>query len=262
MTKLRTYQQEMYSKVNCAWKHYHNIMVQMPTGTGKTHLMAEIVREASHGETGKERAGVLVVAHRKELVKQISRTLTTFGIRHGMIVGGKPIDDSKPVQVASIQSLHRRLGDVMQKFSLVIIDEAHHALAETYRILWEKWPRARFLGMTATPCRMNGAAFTDLFDILLQSWTIQAFIEKGWLSDFEYVSASPDSQILKQIRLLKKRGADGDYQAKEMATVLDVPASIAHLYKTYRQFACGRKGIVYAIDREHARHITEYYGAH
>lgn len=139
------------------------------------------------------------------------------------------------------------------------MDEAHHALAKTYRMLWERWPEAKFLGLTATPCRLNNAPFTDLFDTLLQSWSIQEFIDKGWLSDFEYVSARPDSMAIQKIHLLKKRGADGDYQTKELATVMDVPESIVHLYNTYQAFAEGKKGIVYAIDRQHAQHIADYY---
>jgi len=126
-------------------------------------------------------------------------------------------------------------------------------------MLWERWPEAKFLGLTATPCRLNNAPFTDLFDTLLQSWSIQEFIDKGWLSDFEYVSARPDSMAIQKIHLLKKRGADGDYQTKELATVMDVPESIVHLYNTYQAFAEGKKGIVYAIDRQHAQHIADYY---
>ena len=144
-------------------------------------------------------------------------------------------------------------------FSLIIVDEAHHAVAKTYRRLWEMWPEAKFLGLTATPCRLSGEGFGELFDVLLQSEDIQWFIDKGWLSDFEYVSARPDSLMMHQIGGLQKRGADGDYQTKEMATVMDVPESIAHLYDSYEAFAQGKKGIVYAINQEHARHIAAYY---
>ena len=247
MEQLRDYQQEMLDRLAKAWKRHRSVMVQMPTGTGKTHLMAAVIKECLCHQT---KAQVLVVAHRRELLEQIRQTLDVFGL-----------SDSQ-VRVESIQKLSRHVSETDTRPSLVVIDEAHHALATTYSVLWDKWPKAKFLGLTATPCRMNGAAFTDLFDTLLQSWTIQTFIDKGWLSDFEYVSASPDSQVMRQIRLLKKRGVDGDYQTKELATVMDVPESIVHLYKTYQSFACGKKGIVYAIDREHARHITECYGTH
>ena len=247
MEQLRDYQQEMLDRLAKAWKRHRSVMVQMPTGTGKTHLMAAVIKECLCHQT---KTQVLVVAHRRELLEQIRQTLDVFGL------------SDRQVRVESIQKLSRHASGTDTMPSLVVIDEAHHALATTYSVLWDRWPKAKFLGLTATPCRMNGAAFTDLFDTLLQSWTIQTFIDKGWLSDFEYVSSSPDSQVVRQIRLLKKRGADGDYQTKELATVMDVPESTEHLYKTYRSFACGKKGIVYAIDREHARHITECYGAH
>ncbi|MCH5177846.1 MAG: DEAD/DEAH box helicase [Prevotellaceae bacterium] len=259
---LRDYQQKMLDRLVKAWKQHRSVMVQMPTGTGKTHLMAEVVWRKHEEGGATDGNGVLIVAHRKELIEQISQTLAVFGLEHGLIVGGKSIDNTHAVQVASMQTLQRHIERMTFVPSLVIIDEAHHALAQTYRMLWKQWPNAKFLGLTATPCRLNGTTFTDLFDTLLQSWTIQEFINKGWLSDFEYVSASPDSRMMQQVRSLKKHGVDGDYQTKEMVTVLDVPESIEHLYRTYQQFADGKKGIVYAIDREHARHITEYYHAH
>lgn len=240
---LRDYQQDMLDRLEKVWKRHRSVMVQMPTGTGKTHLLAAVIGDSLHGQPDTQ---VLVVAHRRELLGQIRQTLASSGLTGGQ------------VRVESIQKLSRHIAEPGDSPSLVVIDEAHHALAKTYRVLWERWPKAKFLGLTATPCRMNGEAFTDLFAVLLQSWPIQTFIAKGWLSDFEYVSASPDSQAIRQIRLLKKRGVDGDYQTKELATVLDVPESIAHLYNTYRSFACGKKGIVYAIDREHARHITAH----
>ena len=270
--ELRDYQQEMLRRLTKAWRKHRSVMVQMPTGTGKTVLMAETIRQCR--TCGNAR--VLVVAHRRELIEQIRETLAAFGI----------VDEA--VRVESIQKLARRPhpcpspdrggecltdgeamkgGEVLKggecltewEPELVVIDEAHHALARTYRMLWDRWPRARFLGLTATPCRLSGEPFTDLFDELLQSYTIQEFIDRGWLSDFEYVSARPDSLMLRQVRTLRKRGADGDYQTKEMATVMDVPESIEHLYATYRAFAGGRQGIVYAIDRQHAGHIADYY---
>lgn len=256
MELLRDYQQEMLARLQRAWKRKRSVMVQMPTGTGKTHLMAEVIKDNVRTEKVKNEkskgCGVLVVAHRMELLNQIRDTLERFGID----------TETGNVKVESIQKLSSGLKKgtkISFEPSLIVIDEAHHALAKSYRMLWDRWPKAWFLGLTATPCRLSGEAFTDLFDTLLQSWSIQEFIDKGWLSDFEYVSASPDSVALKKVRSLQKRGTDGDYQTKEMATVMDVPESIEHLYRTYRQFADGRKGIVYAIDRQHASHIGDYY---
>ena len=269
---LRTYQQEMIGRLDEAWRQYRSVMVQMPTGTGKTVLMAEVIRreiytpsltsplKGAGSACGK--GYVLIVAHRRELLEQIRGTVRYFGIdmeKEHVVVesiqklsrGGYPTPDPSP----------QRGGECRVEFepSLVIIDEAHHALAKTYRMLWERWPKARFLGLTATPCRLNNEGFLDLFQTMVQSHSIQDFIRMGWLSDFDYVTAEPDNPILKQVAGLKKRGMDGDYQTKEMAMVMDCEESIQNLYQAYRQFVNGKKGIVYAINREHARHITEYY---
>ena len=266
---LRNYQQEMIDRLEEAWSRYRSVMVQMPTGTGKTVLMAEAIRNeelrmkneefATARYTKKRQGGVLVVAHRRELLDQIRGTVKYFGIDM----------ENERIAVESIQKLSRLKSDGRSKMedvpfspSLVIIDEAHHALAKTYRMLWERWPKAKFLGLTATPCRLNNEGFLDLFQTMVQSHTIQEFINMGWLSDFDYVTAEPDNPILKQVGSLKKRGVDGDYQTKEMAMVMDCEESIENLYQAYRKFVNGKKGIVYAIDREHARHITEYYQGH
>ena len=245
--QLRDYQQDMLSRLDEAWRRHRSVMVQMPTGTGKTVVLAEAIRKLkieNEGLKNSNSGAVLVVAHRKELIEQIKQCT---------------IDNAQCIVVESIQKLSKHIDETEFEPSLIIVDEAHHALAKTYRTLWERWPKAKFLGLTATPCRLNGAAFTDLFDVLLQSWNIQRFIDRGYLSDFEYVSARPDSEAMRRIRSLQKRGADGDYQTKEMVTVMDVPESIEHLYGTYHSFAKGRKGIVYAIDRQHAQHIAAFY---
>lgn len=266
---LRDYQLEMLDRLEKAWRRYQSVMVQMPTGTGKTILLAQVIKNVvkdnitTHNQKVMNYApAVLVVAHRMELIEQIGQTLKSFGIDHGMIVSGKNADMSKSVQVASIQTLTRNHALSTLQFSLIVVDEAHHAVAKTYRKLWEQWTKAKFLGLTATPCRMSGTGFNDLFQTILCSYNIQEFIDKGWLSDFEYVSASPKSNTLTLVKQIKKRGADGDYQQKELATVLDVPESIEHLYNTYRHFANGKKGIVYAINRQHAAHIAECYREH
>ena len=256
MGMLRGYQQEMLDRLYVAWNRYRSVMVQMPTGTGKTVLMGEVIRRKMAEVRRKRSDGILIVAHRRELLDQIRGTVKYFGIDM----------EKEHLVVESIQKLSRLMSDGRSKMeevpfspSLVIIDEAHHALAKTYRGLWERWPEAKVLGLTATPCRLSGEAFTDLFDVLLQSWSIQTFIDKGWLSDFEYVSAAPDNPLLEKVHGLSKRGADGDYQTKEMVSVMDCEESIAHLYRTYAAFAWGKKGIVYAINREHAVHIAGYY---
>lgn len=239
------------------------MMVQMPTGTGKTHVLAAVVNEecrmkndesAGPGKSGSvmengESGGVWIVAHRRELVAQIEETVERYGIR----------TDDGMVRVMSVQWLARHWDDAAGSPSLVVIDEAHHALAETYRELWRRYPEARKLGMTATPCRMDRRGFTDLFGTLVASWSIAGFIRKGQLSLFDYVSIRPGSREQMLIDSLEKRGADGDYQIKEMDEVLNRRPGIGRLYESVRKFADNKKGIVYAISISHARRIAEYY---
>lgn len=140
-----------------------------------------------------------------------------------------------------------------------MIDEAHHAVAKTYEEVMNAYPNAKKLGVTATPCRLTKRGFTDLFEVLLCSHSIPKFIKEGYLSDFDYISLNPNSEDQKKIDGLEKRAADGDYNIAEMQEVLDCKPSIGRLYQTIKDFAAGKKGIVYAINIEHAEHIAEYY---
>ena len=243
---LRPYQQEIISRIHQAWERHRSVLVQMPTGTGKTHVLAGLLC-TSFSEVGLVGMRVLIVAHRVELIAQINETLLKLKIK------------GEEIKVESIQTISRRIASLDFTPDLVIIDEAHHALAKSYRILWDRWPQARFLGLTATPCRMNRSGFTDLFDTLISSWSVAEFIEKGVLSSFDYVSIRPDSAEQRLIDSLEKRSVDGDYQVKEMDHLLNRRPSIERLYRSYHQFAQGKKGIVYAISIDHACKIAEYY---
>lgn len=243
---LRDYQHNIKRSLFTEWELHRSVMVQMPTGTGKTHLLASIVHDYLADTPS---ATVWIVAHRRELVEQIEDTVARYGIRKGCGM----------VRVMSVQWLSRHWNDTGEKPGLIVIDEAHHALARTYRELWARHPEARMLGMTATPCRLNRAGFTDLFGTLIASQGILGFIREGWLSAFDYVSVRPESEEQRLVDGLKKHGADGDYQVKEMDAVLNRRPGIERLYAGFKQYAGGRKGIVYAISIGHARHIAGYY---
>ena len=241
---LRDYQIDICSRVSEAFEHHRSVMVQMPTGTGKTMVQAELVKQLMMKDEG---VRILIVAHRRELIEQIKATIKRMKM------------DSRNITVESIQTISRRIATIEFAPSLVVIDEAHHALAKTYKMMWETWPDAKFLGLTATPCRLNGKGFTDLFDVLVQSWDIPTFIKEKWLSTYDFVSIKADSRTQQLISSLKKRGADGDYQVKEMDAVLNKRPSIERLYNCVMEYAHNRKGFVYAININHARSIAEYY---
>lgn len=151
MIKLRPYQikgiRDIFDAWNPATQNLMNVLFQMPTGTGKTTVFSEIVRRACL-----KSKKILIVVHRKELVEQIVERLLHFDIQSGIISGSIQPDATKEVQVATIQSLSKRYYPVAD---IVIIDECHHAKASTYKRLWDIYPEARFLGVTATPDRKS-----------------------------------------------------------------------------------------------------------
>ena len=340
--KLFDYQEDMKERIEKALRLHRSVMAQMPTGTGKTVLLASVVESFLREHSN---CNVWIVAHRRELVSQIRETIervfskitpSLFTIKEGNFskthpssltlkggstshpdpltlrgeggnrptrcseplrskVGGpskvspdcagwdrlgatclraadglaatsassdNPNSDMMPIKAVSIQWLSKHYDEIEEEPGMIVIDEAHHALAKTYKGMWERFPKAKFLGLTATPCRLNGKGFTDLFDVLVQSWSVPEFISKGRLATYDFVSIKSDSVTQRLIDSLQKRGADGDYQNKEMDMLLNKKPSIERLYRSLEEFGKDRKGIVYAINIRHANAIAEFYREH
>ena len=339
--KLFDYQEDMKERIEKALRLHRSVMAQMPTGTGKTVLLASVVESFLREHSN---CNVWIVAHRRELVSQIKDTLNKFllnfsfsnhpvplskegststpspssseggdvtalrcseplrskvggpskvspdcagwdrltatclrpaeglgdrlGKRGGDGLGAtsassdNPTSDMMPIKAVSIQWLSKHYDEIEEEPGMIVIDEAHHALAKTYKEMWERFPNAKFLGLTATPCRLNGKGFTDLFDVLVQSWSVPDFISKGRLATYDFVSIKSDGVTQRLIDSLQKRGADGDYQNKEMDMLLNKKPSIERLYRSLEEYGKDRKGIVYAINIRHANAIAEFYREH
>ena len=349
--KLFDYQEDMKERIEKALRLHRSVMAQMPTGTGKTVLLASVVESFLREHSN---CHVWIVAHRRELVSQIretiervfsktypssltlkggstafpkplfsSRRLAALGkVQASLLcahlhnlspqgtgdvtalrcseplrskVGGpskvspdcagwdrlaatclrpadgfgatsassvNPTSDMMPIKAVSIQWLSKHYDEIEEEPGMIVIDEAHHALAKTYKGMWERFPKAKFLGLTATPCRLNGKGFTDLFDVLVQSWSVPEFISKGRLATYDFVSIKSDGVTQGLIDSLQKRGADGDYQNKEMDMLLNKKPSIERLYQSLEEYGKDRKGIVYAINISHANAIAEFYREH
>ena len=250
--KLFDYQEDMKERIEKALRLHRSVMAQMPTGTGKTYLLTAVI-DSFVSNNPKEK--VWIVAHRRELVSQINETVRKF---HSYSASNTSSLVSS-VKAVSIQWLSKHYDEIEEEPGIIVIDEAHHALAKTYKEMWERFPKAKFLGLTATPCRLNGKGFTDLFDVLVQSWDVPEFISKGRLATYDFVSIKSDGMTQRLIDSLQKRGADGDYQNKEMDMLLNKKPSIERLYQSLEEFGKDRKGIVYAINISHAQKITKLY---
>ena len=322
--KLFDYQEDMKERIEKALRLHRSVMAQMPTGTGKTVLLASVVESFLREHSN---CNVWIVAHRRELVSQIQETIervfskthpssltikedfsnhpvnsskitpSLFTLKEGSTShpdpltlrgegGNRPTRCSEPlrskvggpskvspdclsasafnvpIKAVSIQWLSKHYDEIEEEPGMIVIDEAHHALAKTYKGMWDRFPKAKFLGLTATPCRLNGKGFTDLFDVLVQSWSVPEFISKGRLATYDFVSIKSDGVTQRLIDSLQKRGADGDYQNKEMDMLLNKKPSIERLYQSLEEFGKDRKGIVYAINISHANAIAEFYREH
>ena len=250
--KLFDYQEDMKERIEKALRLHRSVMAQMPTGTGKTYLLTAVIDSFVSNNPMEK---VWIVAHRRELVSQIDETVRKF---HSFSASNTSSLLSS-VKAMSIQWLMRHYDEIEEEPGMIVIDEAHHALAKTYKEMWERFPKAKFLGLTATPCRLNGKGFTDLFDVLVQSWDVPEFISKGRLATYDFVSIKSDGVTQRLIDSLQKRGADGDYQNKEMDMLLNKKPSIERLYRSLEEYGKDRRGIVYAINISHAQKITKLY---
>ena len=253
--KLFDYQEDMKERIEKALRLHRSVMAQMPTGTGKTYLLTAVIDSFVSNNPMEK---VWIVAHRRELVSQIDETVRKF---HSYSTSNTSSLLSS-VKAVSIQWLSKHYDEIEEEPGMIVIDEAHHALAKTYKEMWERFPKAKFLGLTATPCRLNGKGFTDLFDVLVQSWDVPEFISKGRLATYDFVSIKSDGVTQRLIDSLQKRGADGDYQNKEMDMLLNKKPSIERLYQSLEEYGKDRKGIVYAININHANAIAEFYREH
>ncbi len=261
---LRPYQQQMKEEVYSLWDKLDSLMIQMPTGTGKTVVFTSVVRDIQRWcKVHSPESKILIVAHRKELILQASDKLKD--VPHGIIMSGTKQEMYHMVQVASIQTfMSCRNYETMRhyRFDFIIIDEAHHSIASGYQKLWEMYPHSKKLGVTATPWRMDHCGFRSLFSEIILSKPIEWFVNEHYLSNYDYISIRRNSEIQKAVNSINRFGVDGDYLEAELSNVFDCDHIRAELYKSYKKFADGKKGIIYAIDRRHAANIKELYSSY
>jgi superfamily II DNA or RNA helicase len=243
--QLRPYQSQGITEIFKRWREgKRSVLFQMPTGTGKTVLFSEIVKK---GFT--QNKSILIVVHRKELVEQIRDKLHSKNVDLGIIMAGYESDPNKKIQIASIQTLNNR---EIAEPNLIIIDECHHAKAETYTALWTKFPSAKILGVTATPVRLSGEGFDDIFDDLITSQPLKYFIDNGYLVPIKhFVCSNPNLSSVKQSK--------GDYVTKMLTEVMMDNSVMSDLTDSYLEKCSGKSMIVFAVDVEHSKEITKRY---
>jgi DNA repair protein RadD len=244
--KLRDYQFDGVRWVRGAMREHRRVAFQLPTGGGKTiifgHICQSIVRRG-------KRAAILV--HRRELIRQTLEKLSFFGVQAGVIAAGWSADPDQPIQVASVQTLVRRL-DRAPAADLVVLDEAHHAVAGTWAAVLEHYADAYLLGVTATPERLDGKGLADHFDILVCGPSVCDLIAGGWLADVRVLTArAPDLTGIKRL--------GGDYAIGELAEAMSDSRLIGDAVAHYREHAEGRPAIAFCVTIRHAELVAERF---
>lgn len=250
---LRPRQIKAVDNVTAAYRAgYRAPVLIAPTGFGKTHTSATIIRRAL--AKGKR---VWFLAHLKEILQATSEKLRSEGIPHGWIAAGKPIDWRQSVQVCMVQTLVRRL-DRYTPPDLLIVDEAHLAVAQTYQSIFE-WAKAgpkhgrpggaHLLHLTATPQRLDGRGMAEVADILVPTCSTGELIEEGLLSPIRYFAPSaPDLQAVRKVA--------GEFNQGDLADVMDKPKITGSAVSHYRKLAHGRPAIAFCVSIQHAEHVA------
>ena len=245
--QLRDYQNSAISNVRKSFQAKHrSVLLTLPTGAGKTVIFSEITRLA-----GLKGASVLILVHRKELIDQAGDKLTKANVKYGIIAAGRKESKSN-VQVASVQTLINRLNNPDQ-FDLIIIDEAHHAVANSWRKIFDFYKSSIKLGVTATPMRMTGAGLGEIFDNLIIGSTIPELVEQKYLAEHE-VYAPPNKLNLDKIRTIR-----GDYSKKEVEDELDKVDIVGDAVDNYRRLGQNKPAIAFCISVKHGQYVTNKF---
>ncbi|NCC23242.1 MAG: DEAD/DEAH box helicase [Alphaproteobacteria bacterium] len=252
---LRPYQDAMLGDVRDAFRSgFKTPLLTAPTGSGKTVLFSFVASKAA-GKGNK----VLILVHRQELIRQTSATLTAFDVPHGIIASGVPETD-EAVQVASVQTLVRRLDRMTWTPTLIVVDEAHHATRTTGhgRVL-AHYPEARVLGVTATPERLDGQGLGALaggfFDALVMGPTVAELVQLGHLSK-PVVYAPPSAVDLSGIRTVA-----GDFNKGDLAAAMNRPAITGDAVQHYARHCNSAPAIGFCCSVAHAESVAEAFKA-
>lgn len=236
MIPLRDYQEELLDEVykNLDYKR-KNIMVQSPAGSGKSVTMAEVARRAT--EKGNR---VLFIVHRKELVQQIKTTFIANDV------------DMNLCRVGMVQTIANRIKKDNELVpNIILVDEAHHALAKTYTNIFEHFPKAFVFGFTATPWRMSNKGFTDVFENLVLGKTVQWLIDNERLAPFKYYSKN----LMNDNKLKTQRG---EFTNDSITLALE-PQIYGDIIENYKKFADNKKTIVYTHNVESSKTVAEKF---
>lgn len=287
---LRDYQEEAVSLVRMAFRTYDSVILVLATGAGKTVCFSYIARSAA--EKGKN---VLILAHRDQLIKQASSKLRDYDVEHGIIMAGFTPNPRAKVQVGSVQTLVRRIegyakraqgaydkvladsiaagmpqedaeakakaafSACIPKFDIIIVDECHLSAAASYQKIFKFWPKAKILGVTGSPVRLDnkplGKDHGGTYQHMVKGISIGKLIERSYLVRPVVYGAE------QELDLSSVKTSMGDYQAEALAELVDKPRITGNAVRQYQKICPGAPAVAWCITIEHATHVAEEFNA-
>jgi len=247
--KLRPYQDTIIEQVR---EHLRagrqSILIQLPTGGGKTALTASMLGNAA--SRGNRCAfGV----HRRELVKQAMNTFDFVGIRYGVVSAGWHPNRRPRVQIASIPSWCRRIKQVGQ-FDIIVWDECQHIAAKSWTDLHEAYPNAVHIGLTATPERLDGRGLGDYFKVMVQGPTTRELIEQGYLAPYQLLTVP-------SVRTEGLHKRMGDFAIGELIERMNASTVTGDAVAHYQKHAAGRRAVAFEASVERSERLAEAFKA-
>jgi DNA repair protein RadD len=245
---LRDYQADAIAGVRAAFTAGHRrVLLVAPTGAGKTVMFSHLA-----GAISARGQRVLLMAHRDELLDQISRTLGQFGVEHGFIAARRPLNLEQRVQVAGVHTLKGRAHRLAWRPDWIVCDEAHHATAGSWAKIIAAYPDARVLGVTATPERLDGRGLGDVFDVMVRGPEVADLIRRGFLSPVRYYCPrTVDTDGLK-MRM-------GDYRHADVDARVNTARVTGEAVDWYRKLCNGAPAVAFCASIKHSEHVAETF---
>jgi superfamily II DNA or RNA helicase len=236
-------------QIRQAYQSRHRaVLFVLPTGGGKTVVFSHIAQQAAARSNR-----ICVLVHRQELLRQASASLSALGVPHGLIAANRSMDLSQPVQVASVQTLARRLRHIpADLFQLLVIDEAHHSNAGTWAKVLQHCASARVLGVTATPCRSDGRGLGEWYSLMVMGPTPAQLTEHGFLAPAR-VLAPPGPSLVG----LRKRM--GDFDMSQAGQMLQAGQAMGDCLAHYRKYLDGQTAIAFCCSVAHAEAVADLF---
>lgn len=247
LPSLRPYQEHDLGEVRILFRTHRSVLLVQPTGAGKGRIASYIVQAASEGGHR-----VIFLVNRRNLVHDMSDRVKELGIPHGVIMGrDKRYDPDRLVQVASIDTIVRR--EIALPASLLIEDEAHFAVTDTWGQVHGRYPNAKILGLTATPIRTDGRGLGDVYEAMVQGPSVKTLIAQGYLSP---------AVVFRPAGAPKLDGVPkigGDFNKKQLAQITDTPKLVGDIVQQWKRLAPDRKTAAYCVDKKHALNTAERF---